>query len=70
MLFLLFFNSRAKIIILHDKAKANLWCMSTLQQRITQARKARKLSQANLAERLGVTRTALQSLGDGAGESQ
>ena len=32
--------------------------MSTLQQRIVLARKARKLSQANLAERLGVTRTA------------
>ena len=32
--------------------------MSTLQQRITQARKSRKLSQANLAERLGITRTA------------
>lgn len=32
--------------------------MSTLQQRIQQARKVRKLSQANLAERLGVTRVA------------
>ena len=32
--------------------------MSTLQQRIVLARKSRKLSQANLAERLGVTRTA------------
>ena len=32
--------------------------MATLQQRITQARKSRKLSQANLAERLGITRTA------------
>ena len=32
--------------------------MSTLQQRIAQARQSRKLSQANLAERLGVTRTA------------
>ena len=58
MLFLLSFDSRVKLSYYHDKAKANLWCMSTLQQRITQARKARKLSQANLAERLGVTRTA------------
>ena len=33
--------------------------MSRLNQRITQARRARALSQANLAERLGVTRTAI-----------
>lgn len=32
--------------------------MSNLHKRISQARKSRKLSQANLAERLGVTRTA------------
>jgi len=32
--------------------------MSSLHQRITKARKSRRLSQANFAERLGVTRTA------------
>ncbi|HBW99885.1 MAG TPA: hypothetical protein DEF77_02980, partial [Gammaproteobacteria bacterium] len=32
--------------------------MSSLHERITQARKERHLSQANFAERLGVTRTA------------
>ena len=32
--------------------------MSSLHERITQARKSRRLSQANFAERLGVTRTA------------
>ena len=32
--------------------------MSSLHERITQARKSRRLSQANLAERLGVNRTA------------
>ena len=32
--------------------------MSSLHERITQARKTRRLSQANFAERLGVTRTA------------
>jgi len=32
--------------------------MSSLHQRITRARKSRRLSQANFAERLGVTRTA------------
>ena len=32
--------------------------MSSLPERITQARKSRRLSQANFAERLGVTRTA------------
>lgn len=32
--------------------------MSSLHLRISQARKSRKISQANLAERLGVTRTA------------
>lgn len=32
--------------------------MSSLHKRIAQARKARRLSQANFAERLGVTRTA------------
>ena len=32
--------------------------MSNLHKRISQARKSRKLSQANVAERLGVTRTA------------
>jgi transcriptional regulator with XRE-family HTH domain len=33
--------------------------MSKLNQRVIQARKGRGLSQANLAERLGVTRTAI-----------
>ena len=32
--------------------------MSSLHKRITRARKSRRLSQANFAERLGVTRTA------------
>ena len=32
--------------------------MAALRQRITQARKSRKLSQPNLAARLGITRTA------------
>ena len=32
--------------------------MSSLHERITQARKTRRLSQANFAERLGVTRSA------------
>ena len=40
------------------KAKANLWCMSSLHQRISKVRRSNGLSQANLAERLGVTRTA------------
>jgi transcriptional regulator with XRE-family HTH domain len=39
--------------------KANLWFMSKLNQRIIQVRRQRNLSQANLAERLGVTRTAI-----------
>lgn len=39
--------------------KANLWCMSQLNQRLTKARELRSLSQTNLAERLGVTRTAV-----------
>ena len=41
-----------------DNPKANLWCTSNLHKRISQARKSRQLSQANLAKRLGVTRTA------------
>jgi len=52
------FELLVKLSHLRDEPGAAFWSMSSLHQRITRARKSRRLSQANFAERLGVTRTA------------